>query len=88
VPRTIIRYLIQEHEHSLCSETPESLRLRVTGGCGFVYEPVVLEKGEATYFVDWGSEQRNQRIEKYIKGEIACQHGLHTFLFAAKKVCF
>ena len=74
------------HCCSLEQLEPNSMRLLIEKGCGFVYDPVVLENPRATYLVDWGDVHRNEEIARCIASLTANDSALHTFIFSSKNV--
>ncbi|KAI0031658.1 hypothetical protein K488DRAFT_71216 [Vararia minispora EC-137] len=69
----------------LADQDPDRMRLYIADRFGFVYDPVVLEAPESTYFVDWGLEEENYKVEQFIRTKTVNYDGLHTFLFTTRK---
>ncbi|VDC04119.1 unnamed protein product [Peniophora sp. CBMAI 1063] len=71
---------------SLGQREPNSMRLVVREGYGFIFDPVVLENPRATYLVDWGDVIKNDEVTRYIASLTANDSTLHTFIYSAKNL--
>lgn len=78
--------IILTYSYRLGQHEPNSMRLVVREGYGFVFDPVVLENPRATYLVDWGDVIKNDEVTRYIASLTANDSALHTFIYSAKNV--
>jgi hypothetical protein len=72
----------------LSSDPAGSLRLYIDDvlGLAFLYDPVLLEAPESTYVVEWCDVKASQNSKAYITTAKEKLTGLHTFVYAPRKV--
>jgi hypothetical protein len=75
---------------SLSSESAGSLRIYISDappGLAFLYDPILLKSPEATYVVEWTEAKARQKSRVYITTAKEKHAELHTFMYAARKLC-